>query len=506
MFSEIILNVQPLEKRMALLEDSLLVELYVEKEVKQNFVGNIYKGVVKNVLPGMGAAFVDIGLERTGFLHYTDLSIETLEDDDEIEESDIENRFLAQDAHRITEFLKPGQEIVTQIQKGPVGSKGARLIGQISIPGKYLVFIPYQEKIAISRKIHSYQEKNRIKSILSAIKMPNTGIIVRTEAEGSTAEELQDEYRMLYKTWKFIEKKIESSEAPSCILDENDIVSTLVRDLFTSKIDRLVVDDFEFYQQITSRLADYNAEMSHKCEYYGEDTPLFDTYNIEKAIEKMFRSRIFLPSGGNIVIEPTEALVAIDVNTGSFTGKKNMNYDETITKTNLEAAKEVVRQLRLRNLSGIVVVDFIDMYDEKNRQQVYEQMVIGLRKDRAKSKVFPFTAMGLIEVTRKRTRSTIMQTYFEHCPFCHGTGRILARDSVLFKINRWLQRAEYFMQDKNLNIYVHPNVKKTYDKKPQILIETSNKVSVIEDVGLDQDIFRVMLATEKKIITEHYDI
>ena len=503
MFSEIILNVQPLEKRMALLEESQLVELYVEKEKKASFVGNIYKGVVKNVLPGMGAAFVDIGLERTAFLHYTDLYNETFFDEEEIDENDIDKKFLVQDAHKISDYLKIGQEIVAQVQKGPIGSKGARLIGQISVPGKLLVFFPYQDKIAISRKIYSSQEKNRIKTILQSIKDPSVGIVVRTEAENSTVEEIKEEYKMLYRTWKFLEKKIDNSEAPCCIFDENDIVSIIVRDIFSSKIDRLVVDNKDFYDHITQRLKEYNEELSDRCELYIEDTPIFDAYNIEKEIEKIFHSRIFLPSGGNIVIEPTEALVAIDVNTGSFTGKQN--YEETLKKTNLEAAKEIVRQIRLRNLSGIVIIDFIDMNDDKSRQHIYECMIQGLKKDRAKNKVFPFTAMGLVEVTRKRTRSTIMQTYFEHCPYCHGTGRILARDSVLFKINRWLQRAEYFIQNKKLNIYVHPFVKKTYEKNPQILKKTSNHVSILDDPSLDQDVYRIMLSGEKKIITSKFN-
>ena len=502
MFSEIVLNIQPLEKRMALLEENQLVELYVEKEKKMNYVGNIYKGIVKNILPGMGAAFVDIGLDRTAFLHYTDLSLETF-DEEELDEADLENKFLPQDAHKIGEYLKVGQEIIAQVQKGPVGSKGARLIGQISIPGKFLVFFPFEDKIAISRKIYSHQEKNRIKSVLQSVKEASTGIIVRTEAEGCTSEELVEEYKTLYKTWKFLEKKINESEAPSCVFDENDIVSTLVRDLFSAKIDRMVVDDKDFFEQITQRLKEYNEDFSDRCELYVEDTPIFDAYNIEKEIEKIFRSRLYLPSGGNIVIEPTEALVAIDVNTGSFIGKKN--YEDTLRKTNLEAAKEIVRQIRLRNLSGIVVIDFIDMNEDKSRQQIIEAMIQGLKKDRAKNKVFPFTAMGLVEVTRKRTRSTIMQTYFEHCPYCHGTGRILARDSVLFKINRWLQRAEYFLQNKNLNIYVHPLVKKTYEKNPQILTKTSNKVTILEDGSLDQDIYRVMQTDEKKVITSKFN-
>ena len=502
MFTEIILNVQAVEKRMAIMEDHQLVELFVEKEKNNNLVGNIYKGIVKDVLPGMGAAFLDIGLDRTAFLHYTDLVNENYLDDlvDDIEP---DKRFLAQDSHRITELLKPNQELLVQIQKDPTGSKGARLIGQISIPGKLLVFFPNQEKIAISRRISSSKEKNRIKSILQAVKVPNTGLIVRTEAEGSTEEDFVEEYKTLLKSWKYIEKKINSTPAPACIFDENDIVSTVVKDIFSSKIDRLVVDSKDFYQQITAKLKEYSEDMSDKCEYYSEDTPIFDAYNIEKEIEKIFHSRIYLPSGGNIVIETTEALVAIDINTGSFTGKKS--YEETIKKTNLEAAVEAVRQIRLRNLSGILIIDFIDMQDDQNRKDVLYKLNQALKRDRAKNKAFPFNSLGIIAVTRKRTSSTIMQTYYEHCPYCHGSGRILSRDSVLFKISRWLQRAEYFIPKKPLNIYLNPVVKQTYDKNPNILSKTSNKITIFEDPRLDQDFYRIVLADEKKDITTKYN-
>jgi ribonuclease G len=502
MFTEIILNVQPLEKRMALMEDHQLVELFVEKEKNNNIVGNIYKGIVKDVLPGMGAAFIDIGLERTAFLHYTDMVEANFFDEDE-EEFEIDKKFLTKDSHKIAEYLKPHQEVIVQVHKGPIGSKGARLIKQISVPGKLLVFFPNQEKIAISRKIGSNKEKHRIKRILQEVKEQNTGLIVRTEAEDCSADELEDEYKMLLKAWKFLEKKINNAKAPSCVYDENDIVSTVVRDLFSSKIDRLVVDNKEYYQQITQRLKEYSEEMSDKCEFYNEDTPIFDAYNIEKEIEKIFHGRIYLPSGGNIVVESTEALVAIDINTGSYTGSKY--YEETIKKTNMEAAKEVARQVRLRNLSGIVVVDFIDMQDERSRREVLDVLIQAFKRDRAKNKVFPFGPLGLVEITRKRTHSTIMQTYYEHCPYCHGSGRILSRDSVLFKINRWLQRAEYFIQKRPLDIFVHPIVKQTYDKNSSILAKTSNRVKVFEDMRLDQDCYRIILADEKKDVTSKYN-
>ncbi|MCL1827757.1 MAG: Rne/Rng family ribonuclease, partial [Candidatus Cloacimonetes bacterium] len=475
MFTEIILNVQALEKRMAIMEDHQLVELFVEKEKNNNLVGNIYKGIVKDVLPGMGAAFIDIGLERTAFLHYTDL-VSDIYLDDIADEIDPDKKFLVQDSHKITEILQPNQEIIVQIQKDPTGSKGARLIGTISISGKFLVFFPNQDKIAVSRRIGSSKERNRIKEILHAVKEPSTGIIVRTEAEGCSEEDFIDEYKTLYKSWKYIEKKINTTQAPACIFDENDIVSVVVKDIFSSKIDRFVVDDKDFYQQITAKLKDYNNEMSDKCELYTEDTPIFDAYNLEKEIDKIFHSRIYLPSGGNMVIESTEALVAIDINTGSFTGKKS--YEETIKKTNLEAATEVVRQIRLRNLSGIVMIDFIDMQEDQSRKEVLNKLHQALKRDRAKNNVFPFFQLGMIAVTRKRTSSTILQTYYEHCPFCYGSGKILAKNSVLYKVNRWLQRAEFFLMNKPLNIHLNPSVKATYDKSPQILTKTSNKISI----------------------------
>ena len=501
MFSEIILNIQPFEKRMALLENHQLVELFVEREKSASYVGNIYKGIVRDVVPGLGAAFVDIGLSRTAFLHYSDF-IENLEDEVN-EEKKLSRKQLEKNAHKISELLKPHDEVLVQIQKGPVSSKGARLIAQISIPGKLLVFFPNQDKIAISRKIGSNTEKNRIKSILQKVKAEHVGIIVRTEAENSSEEEFVEEYNMLYKTWLFLEKKIKESKAPCCIFDENDIVSTIVRDLFSSKIDRLIVDDRDFYSQITLRLKEYNEALSSRCELYGEDTPLFDAYNIEKEIDKILYSRIYLPSGGNIVVESTEAFVSIDVNTGSFI--KGPNFHETIKKTNIEAAKEIARQTRLRNLSGIVIIDFIDMPDESSRKSVMEALKQAFKKDRAKYKISNFSPLGLIEISRKRTHSTLMQTYLEQCPHCHGSGKHLSKDAVLLQLNRWLQRCEFFIMNKEIDIYLNPSVKKKYDGNKMILSKTSNKINIKEDNSLYHDKYRIILVDEKKDITNQFN-
>jgi ribonuclease G len=449
----------------------------------------------------MGIAFIDIGLEKAGMLTIADMKKHYFEEE-ELDENDIDIDDIKEDEKNIEELLSPGKEIIVQVLKGPLGTKGVRLTGRISIPGKFLVFYPNQEKTAISRKIYSAAEKNRIKKILKEIVEPNTGIIVRKEKKNCTADDFRDEYKILSTAWKFLEKQIESATVPSCIFDENDIVSIIVRDIFSSEIDRLVVDDKNIYNEITSRLSEYNPELATRCELYQEESPIFDAYNIEKDIERSFQSKIFLPSGGNLVVEPTEALVAIDINTGRFIGNKK--YDETINKTNLEAAKEAVRQIRLRNLTGIIIIDFIDMLDEKDKQSVYEELVKAFKKDRAKYKIYPFNPLGLIEITRKRTRSTIAQTYYDQCPHCYGAGRILTKEAVLYKINLWLKRADYFLKQKPLSIYVHPEVKEVYDKNPRVLAKISSRVQVYDDNSFSKSNYKIYLSEIKKDITSRY--
>jgi len=342
-FNEIIVNSSLMEKRIAILEDHNLTELYTEKVEKQQITGNIYLGTVKNVLPGMGAAFLDIGLDRTAFLHFKD-----------IDQNFLERRIEGQlSSAEIGKILKPGQEVVVQVKKGPIGSKGARVTGSLTIPGKFLVYMPFQNKVAISKKISSQQERKRILTILEKIKEPSVGLIVRTDTEGHSEEEFLQEYQNLDKTWKLLQKQMKYSKPPECIFEENDLSFKLIRDLFNSNVDRLVLDDKKLLNKIIFRLKEINPELISRIEYYSEDSPIFDAYGVEKEISKIFQSRIFLPSGGNITIEHTEALIAIDVNTGSFTGSKS--YHETIKRTNLEAAYEIARQIRLRDLSGIMI-------------------------------------------------------------------------------------------------------------------------------------------------------
>ncbi|GAB1468772.1 ribonuclease G [Candidatus Cloacimonadota bacterium] len=484
--TEIIVNVHPLEKRVAVLEDNRLVELFVERRDKQNPVGNIYKGIVKDVLPGMGAAFIEIGMERTAFLHYSDIVMDFL---DVFENDKPRARTNPADSSQIGKLLKPGQEIVVQVHKGPIGSKGARLTGQISIPGKYLVLFPNKNKIAISRKIYSQNERSRIRNILSEIKDPSYGLIVRTEAEGCDEDDFRNEYKALAKTWRLIDKQLKYAKPPVCVFEENALENYLIRDLFGEHVDRLVIDDKAFAKSIISQLEEISPDLIEHVEIYKEDSPIFDAWAIEKKIETTLHSRIYLPSGGNLKIEQTEALVAIDINTGSFTGKTH--YDETVRRTNVEAAAEVARQIRLRDLSGVIIIDFIDMVDEKHKTEVLDTLKKGLRRDRAKNKVYSFTELGLVEVTRKRMRSTLIANFSDPCPFCNGSGRVISKDAVTMRIYRWLGRSEYFIKDKTLRIAVNPELHSHILQNYQDFVSYKDQIEFSSDPAIRIDQFKV---------------
>ncbi|MCB5286992.1 MAG: Rne/Rng family ribonuclease [Candidatus Cloacimonetes bacterium] len=497
--TEIIVNVHPLEKRVAILEDNRLVELFVERKDHQNPVGNIYKGTVKDVLPGMGAAFIEIGLERTAFLHYSDIVLDFL---DIYEDAKPRKRVNPSDSSQIGKLLKPGQEIVVQVHKGPIGSKGARLTGQISVPGKYLVLFPNKNKIAISRKIYNQNERGRIRNILTEVKDPAYGLIVRTESEGADEDDIRNEYKALAKTWRLIEKQLLYAKAPICVFEENALENYLIRDLFNEYVDRLVIDDKDFYKSIIGQLEDISTDLIPSVELYKEASPIFDAWSIEKKIETIFHSRIYLPSGGNIKIEQTEALVAIDINTGSFTGKSH--YEETVLKTNLEAAAESARQIRLRDLSGVIVIDFIDMSDDKAKAEVLDILRKGLKRDRAKNKVYPFTDLGMVEVTRKRMRATIMANFSEPCPFCNGSGRIVSKDAVIMRIYRWLVRSEYFIKNKHLRIIVHPELLSHIKTHNEEFISYRDQIEFGEDSTVRVDQFKVIGLPGMEDLTSKY--
>lgn len=496
----IVLNVHPFEKRLAIIEDSRLTELIVERKDHENIVHNIYKGLVKDILPGMGAAFINIGIDRTAFLHYSDIETDFFDALDE--ENRVTEKPENSNSSNIKNVLKEGQEIIVQVKKGPINKKGARLTCQISVPGKYLVLFPNKDRIAISRKIQSPQEKGRIRKILGSIKDKNVGLIVRTDAEGNSEEDFKSEYKALYRTWRLIEEKIKEEPAPACIFDENDLSSKLVRDFFNSDIDRLIVDDKYYYKRLVSEMKVFAPELVNRIELYKEDSPIFDAYGIEKEIEKMYQSRIALPSGGNITIEQTEALVAIDINTGSFTG--HTSYEATVKKTNIEAAVEIARQIRLRDLSGMMVIDFIDMESEDNKKEVFETLKKLLRKDRAKYKIYYFGPLGLVEITRNRVRPGLYHTASEPCPNCSGSGRVLSKNAIAMKVYRGLQRAEYFAYGKEVKLVIHPTLNAFLKQHPGYFNNLKLTIRVEEDGELRADKFRIFFDNDSKELKEIY--
>ncbi len=495
MIQEILINAHPYEKRIAILEDGKLVELYSESAENQEVAGNIYKGIVKSVLPGMGAAFIDIGLKRTAFLHFSEL------DPDFLNEKQRKIR-MKNNSSFIDKIFSVGDEVVVQVKKPPINKKGASVTCRLTIPGKFLVFMPYKEKVAISRKITSGSQKHKFYDILKRIKDPEVGVIVRTDTENSTEEDFAMEYKTLENVWVNVKKGREFLKGPLCLFNQNELIFMLTRDLFNSNVARLIVDNRQYRDKIINQLNSIAPHLIQKVELFKEDTPLFDVYGIENDIHRISNSRLPLASGGNLRIERTEALVSIDVNTGSFTGDNH--YNETILRTNMEAAFEVACQIRLRDLSGIMVVDFIDMTLPAHREKVFRELKHYMNRDRAKNKVYSFSPLGLVEISRKRRRPEILINFSEVCPHCNGTGRLLAKDSVAVKIYRWLQRSEFFIGKERLVIHVHPNVKHFLESHPDFLQDYMKRIEIFEDPELESHIFMVMLEKSGKDVTEEY--
>lgn len=502
MFKEIIINVQPFEKRIAVMEDNKLMELFIEREDKVSIVGNIYKGIVQDNLPGMGAAFINIGLERTAFLHYRDISSDFMDKEELADKAFL--RAIEKDQYKKGELLKENDEILVQVEKAPIGTKGARLTGQITIPGKFLVLFPNHDQIAISRRIFSYREKARLRDIAKKVKDPNMGLIIRTASYGCSYEEFAEEYKNLKLIWKNVIKQYEKKKAPACLFNENDLTNVLIRDMFNHTVNRVVVDSAYVKDKIISDLIQLEPDLVDRVELYNEESPIFDAYGIEREIEKSFNSRIDLKSGGHIIIEQTEALVSIDVNTGSFIG--NQHLEDTVLITNTEAAKEIARQIRLRDLSGIIVIDFIDMKSRRNQQAIYSTLTNEMKRDRSKSKIFKLSPLGLVEMARKRIRPSLLSTFSERCQCCNGTGKVLSRDSVALKIYRWLKRAENYLKEKAIEIYVHPNVYEFIIQHPQYFNENYPfQTEFIADKKINQGKFEIYSAITHKKITNEFN-
>ncbi len=428
MLKEILIEVTKEEIKVAVLENKRLVEVYLERSFQMRLAGNIYKGRVENVLPGMQAAFVNIGLERNAFLY-----VEDVHDDSRVSELGLEKKPHA--SLPIQNLLQEGQEILVQVVKEPFGTKGARLTTQLTLPGRYVVLLSDLDCVGVSRRISPERERERLKALAEEIRPPGAGLIVRTVAEGISKEELRADVTALYELWHRIQAKARRSPAPSLIHRELELVSWVLRDLFGDDVDRLVINDREAYERVLELLEVLDSHLRNRV--YLNETDLWGEYGLEQEIERALRPKVWLRSGGYLVIDEVEALTVIDVNTGKYTGSKN--FADTVFRTNLEAVQEVVRQLRLRNLGGIIIIDFIDMDFQAHRTEILKRLEDELKKDKTRTYVLGLTQLGLVELTRKKVRPSLSSLLEKPCPYCEGKGRVLSEETVSLKVSQELR-------------------------------------------------------------------
>jgi len=458
MKQEILITLDANEKQVAILQDGRLEEFYIERAEETRMFGNIYKGRAKSVVPGIGAAFVDLGTKKDGFLYVTDALKSPLDMETEYGESAENPRKVEPRTRRIEDVLKVGQEVIVQVVKEPIRNKGPRLTTHFAIPARYLVMMPGAEKIGVSRRIEDRLERERIRKALAETgqRPKGAGFIVRTAGEGKGVKEFQRDIRYLTSVWERIQREIQHRKAPSLIHREADLVERVIRDYLTEESTTLVVDHPELFHRARRFCQIYLPGQRMDVRYYRDRIPLFEKYNIEKEVERTFQKNVSLKSGGYIVIEQTEGLVAIDVNTGKFTGRRNL--EETVYQTNLEAAWEVARQLRLRDVGGIVIIDFIDMERGDHRRNLFRTFKEAVKKDRAKTNLVQMSELGLVEMTRQRVRPSLESAVYETCSYCEGKGMVKSETTMAIQTVKEIRKAIGPAHSKILNVYVHPRV------------------------------------------------
>ncbi len=494
----LLISVAECDTRVALVEDGRLVEFYVEGHPRNGVVGNIYKGRVVRLLPGMAAAFVDLGLERPAYLFVEDVTAQ--EDEfyqlwlkDEVSEVSEPRRHSPPAA--ISDLLHQGQEIMVQVLRGPLGKKGARLTTQISLAGHYLVYLPTLSHLGISRRITDEGERQRLKSMLEEIKPPEGGFIARTACRGQNLEKLVREREILLPLWQRVLRRKDGVAAPALIHQELEAGRRLLRELLSPEIDRVVVDGPQAFEQVLDYLESFSPGERYRVELYSEPEPLFSHFGLEVDWKKLLAPRVWLKSGGYLLIDSTEALTAIDVNTGKFVGRNHL--EETIFKTNLEAAKEIARQIRLRNIGGLIVIDFIDMEKAAHRDLVYQALVQELSRDRAKTTVLPISSLGLVEMTRQRLRDSLPQTVTAACTCCAGRGEALSSTTLACDIMRQLAAEAREFPGYHLRLTAHPQVLEIIKEEGQDLLgrlaaEHRVRVSFREEPLFSRDQFEII--------------
>jgi ribonuclease G len=476
---QIIINALPFETRIALIEGGALTEFYIERAQEKGIVGNIYKGRIVRVLPGMQSAFVDIGLERAAFLFGGDIISESdlpdfLEEDDEKKASDDSEEPRRPHRHqKITDLVREGQEILVQVAKDAIGTKGARVTTYLSLPGRYVVLMPNINHIGISRRIGSEEERQRLRTIIQSVKPDGVGVIVRTASEGVPDEKIRSDIEFLIKLWDSIKARAVTAKPSTLVHEDLNLVFRCTRDLMSKDIDRIVIDDKEKYQDLVRFLNRFSVKLGAQVQLYHGEIPIFDTYGIELDVSRALQSKVWLKSGGYIVIDQTEALTAIDVNTGRFVGNKSLG--DTVVKTNLEAVKEIVLQLRLRNMGGIIILDFIDMDRADDRERVFVALSEELKKDKARTTVLRISELGIIQMTRKRTEESLNHKLCMPCPYCEGKGRVKSHITVCYDVIRELIREFGRSSSQNFLLKVHPEVADRLHEEDSVYIEELKK-------------------------------
>lgn len=525
MVKEIIINSTTSQTRVAITEDGSLVDFFVDYPENRRMVGDIYLGKVARVLPGIRAAFIDIGMKHDAFLHFSDIGDRTqqlqdmLGEDSEDVEDEEENgtpknsyQVKPQESKKPDQgnipMLRKGQEILIQITKEPVNNKGVRVTSSVSLPGRFCVLLPYDNKVGISKKIYEFRERKRLRSIARQIIPENYGLIIRTVAAGQPEESLKEDLKLLMKTWQEIESSAKSETPPSLIYQDLNTTVSVMRDLFSSDVSKVFIDSKKLFKQIKNYVKIVEPAVADKIELFKSSQNIFDAFNIEEQINTLMGRKVPLPSGGYLIIEHTEAMVVIDVNSGRYARSKEQ--EQNSLKTDLEASREIARQMRLRDVGGIIVIDFIDLEDEKNRKKVYDELKKEFRKDRAKVSILPMSEFGLIQITRQRIRQNIVQAMKEVCPVCLGTGMLTKGSHLIYDLENWLRKFRTHSKERSIIIKCHPSTALKLKEgkvksltKLQIRYLTSIKIQ--EDESVLPGSFRFYSKKTGKELSKNFD-
>ena len=506
MGTEILINRGIHESRIAIVENGHLAEIWVERPDSERMVGDVYKGTVCAVLPSLQAAFVEIGLERTAFLQVRDMG--------EADRGDIEGGGSSRNGRRsrnyppIQTLLEKGQTLLVQIAKEPIGTKGARVTTQLSLAGRFVVLMQSGDWVGVSRKITSWNERRRLRDLVRSLRPPKCSVIVRTEGRDMTEKDFKRDIKQLTKSYDKLARRSKRSATPALVHKEMGMTSSVIRDLFTENVDRVVVDSKELYNDIVDYLKSVSPSLTKRVEYYRDKKPIFDALGVERELDKANDREVWMRRGGAIVIDHAEAGTFIDVNSARSVGSRDQ--EESNLRTNIEAANEIARQLRLRDIGGIIVIDFIDMYDERNRKKVVDQLIDETRRDRAKVSISPqISEFGLVEMTRQRVRPNLLHTHSEPCPTCGGTGRVMGADTTMTKIERWLMRSRAGNGDRRYLLRVHPDVaaymsEDRDSRLKSIRRATKARLEVEEDGSLSPQDFRFISRKRSLDVTAEF--